>query len=490
MRNSVRAGWISVLVGLAAHAAPAWADTVVARWIQLGPGAQGASPLSATPTIWARAVTTDGSCPALAIDGVPAATPMAVRFSNTPGFPVTECEAVVPAGHATATLGGVSLKLPVANPRRILVIADTGCRMNGTSQQNCNDPSAFPLQFLANYEALFNPDLIVHVGDYFYRDTDCQGAYPGCNDPASPNYEPYGDNWASWNGDLLTPAKTLLAAAPWVMTRGNHESCGRGAHGWYSLLDPHPYNANAVNCTAGSFTNGSATSYPAGTDPHGYDFEPTYVVPAGAVSLLIHDSSYANDSTVDAVTASRYAADLSAVLAAVGPNSTNIFTTHKPTYGLVSGAPTNGGDFTEQYLFNGLLNGASGVPYDIGMFLSGHIHQFEYVNFSDYTRFAPQLIVGVGGTLLDTPTAAPALIDAYQNQAFTVHNTPTTTSVTSANVTNAYSQAEFGFAVLDATPTGYVANVYNIGAVRAGRCTIVLGPNFASGTQRSITCWQ
>jgi hypothetical protein len=38
-----------------------------------------------------------------------------------------ECEAVVPAGHSTATINGVNLKLPVANPQRILVIADTGC---------------------------------------------------------------------------------------------------------------------------------------------------------------------------------------------------------------------------------------------------------------------------------------------------------------------------------------------------------------------------
>lgn len=482
-------GWAAALAaGLLAQTEAARADTVVARWIQLGPADQGASPTVANPTVWARAITTDGTCPALLLDGAPAAAPMGVRFSNTPGFPVTECEAIVPPGHAVATVGDVTLKLPVANPRRILVIADTGCRMNGASQQNCNDPSAFPLQFLANYEALFKPDLIVHVGDYFYRDTDCRGAFPGCNDPASPNYEPYGDNWASWNGDLLTPAKTLLAAAPWVMTRGNHESCGRGAHGWFTLLDPRPYNANAVNCAAGSFFNGSATSYPAGTDPHGYDFEPTYVVPAGPVNFLVHDSSYANDAAVDATTAARFAADLGPVLAAVGTSSANVFMTHKPTYGLVTGAPTTGGDFTEQYLFNGLLNGASGVPYSIGLFLSGHIHQFEYVNFSDYTRFAPQVVVGVGGTLLDTPTAPPALTDAYQNQPFTIHDTPSTT--TAANVSHAYSQAEFGFAVLDATPAGYVANVYNIGANRSGRCTIALGPNLASGTQRSIACWQ
>jgi hypothetical protein len=487
MRLSTRTV-LAVLLGFLAHAGTARADAVVARWVQLGPGEAGASPLSATPTIWARAVTTDGTCPALLLDGAPAAAQPAVRFSDAPGFPVTECEAVVPPGHATATLGGVDLKLPVADPKRILVIADTGCRMSGAAQQDCNDPVAFPLQFLSNYEASFKPDLVVHVGDYFYRDTDCRNAFPGCLDPASPEYEPWGDDWPSWNADLLTPAKALLAAAPWVMTRGNHESCGRGARGWYALLDPRPYDDRAVNCAAKSFFAGSATRYALGSTPYGYDFEPTYVVPAGRVNILVHDSSFARDLAVDAVTAARYAADLGAALAAVGPDSTNILATHKPTFGLVAGTPTSAGDATEQYLFSGLLNGGDGVPSNIGLFLSGHIHQFEYVNFADAARYAPQMIVGVGGTLLDPPTAPPALTDAYQDQGFTVHTGAATTAT--ATVGHAYSQAEFGFAVLDATPTGYVANVYSIGASRAGRCSITLGASLAPGTQRGIACWQ
>jgi hypothetical protein len=85
---------------------------------------------------------------------------------------------VVPAGHTAATIDGVQLKLPVANPKRILVIADTGCHINGpASQQDCHNPAAFPLQYLANLEAQFTPDLIVHVGDYFIIATPC--ARPG-----------------------------------------------------------------------------------------------------------------------------------------------------------------------------------------------------------------------------------------------------------------------------------------------------------------------
>jgi hypothetical protein len=509
----------------------AGAETVV-RWIQLGPGSSptalqngsyGDQPSSATPTILARAIITGGACPALTLDhNANLSITMNARFDGTTlqnlpvdstvaGYPSsfaptsasqtsfgsgdlaansswTECEAVVPAGHTVATLDGVDLKLPVANPKRILVIGDTGCRLNSPgAQQNCHDPAAFPLAFLASYEALFQPDLIIHVGDYFYRDSSCilNGAefVPGCTNPSSANFEPWGDIFDSWNGDLFFPGQPLLAAAPWVMTRGNHESCGRGARGWFAFLDPHPYSFSQVACRKNA-GNAKVT----GTTPvYTGDFTPTYVVPAGAVNLLVHDSSFANDAAVDANMAKNYDLDITGLLNTIGLNGLNFYVTHKPTYGLVSGAPTNGGDFTEQFTFSGNASANSafqnGVPSAIAMFLSGHIHQFEYVNFQNAAQFAPQLIVGVGGDNLD-PTANPngtSPTYAYQNTAFTVHNSTTTPG--STTVSHAYSQAEFGFAVLDATATGYVASVYNVGASRAGRCSITLNP-------RSIACWQ
>jgi hypothetical protein len=547
--------------GLATLPFAARADNVVARWIQLGPGSSatalangqyGDQPLSHTPTILARAIISGDACPALTVDGslsitmttrvvgtqltsTPGTTspsgatnnpanvggtypqyfvnPAAVSPANFPdGTAMTttswgECEAVVPAGHSTATIGSVSLKLPVANPQRILVIGDTGCRMATTAQQNCHSPSGFPFAALASYEALFNPDLIIHVGDYFYRDTNCVptttaaatnggGAItagvpfvPGCNVPTNAAYEPWGDTFDSWNADLFYPAQTLLAAAPWVMTRGNHESCGRGARGWFALVDPRPFNMAQVRC---AFDAG-LTAVTTGAVYTG-DFTPGYVVPAGLVNLVVHDSSFANDSAVDANMAKNYDYDVTGVLNTLPTNSLNFFVTHKPVFGLASGAPTNSGDFTEQYAYTGAPSGVSsaftgGIPAKVAMLLSGHIHQFEYVNFNDYTHYAPQLIVGVGGSNID-PTTNPngftppsgGLTYAYQSQAFTVHDTATTGTTTSTVVHAAYSQAEFGFAVLDATSTGYIANVYNINSTKAGRCTITLSP-------RNIACW-
>jgi hypothetical protein len=113
---------------------------IYAQWVQLGPDG----------TASARAVT-DEACPAVIFDGV--SVTMSVRsepgqpFGNVKPaeFPVRGCEVAVPPGAVTATLDGKSLPLPKANPRRILVFGDTGCRLLGAAAQNCNDPVDWPL---------------------------------------------------------------------------------------------------------------------------------------------------------------------------------------------------------------------------------------------------------------------------------------------------------------------------------------------------------
>ncbi len=434
----------------------------------------------------------------------------------------TECEAIVPPHHRVATIDGVDLKLPVTNPQRIMVFGDTGCRMNGalaangSNQQNCQNPSAFATQYLAAYEATFNPDLIVQVGDWFYRDTNCENTFAGCNLTTSSTYETWGDTFNSWNADVFFPEKASLAAAPWVMLRGNHESCGRGARGWFALLDPHPYDFSNVTC---AFT----TAYPspggtadAPTVTYTPDFTPTFIVPINNVKLLAHDSSFANDSasfapgSADIKTAENYDIDLTNALNAIGGRSIAIFATHKPTFGLdygdVTGTNNNSGDFTEQAVFSGGTWPGSafvnGVPSKVGLFLSGHVHQLQYlVGPTHY--YPPQLIVGVGGSLLDpdmntglvpsgvTDIASYSQVSTHGTQwTFTVNHFNNTT--TTADFSHNYSHDEFGFAVLDAVndvfgnTTGYVANVYKISTNHSGSCIITLGNGF--GQTRNLAC--
>jgi hypothetical protein len=72
---------------------------------------------------------------------------------------------------------------------------------------------------------------------------------------------------------FFLPAKPLLQASPWVVVRGNHESCSRAGQGWWRMLDPRPL-------LPGRDCNEAAN------DDQG-DFSAPYAVPLGQSSQLI-----------------------------------------------------------------------------------------------------------------------------------------------------------------------------------------------------------
>jgi hypothetical protein len=104
---------------------------IISSWVQAGPGGI---------TI-ARIITQRDNCPEIRLNG--AFVQMVVRHSPDNDFPVLVCEIIIPQGTITASVGGRALKLPVENPERLIVIADTGCRLEtGDVPQSCNDPQA------------------------------------------------------------------------------------------------------------------------------------------------------------------------------------------------------------------------------------------------------------------------------------------------------------------------------------------------------------
>src|SRR5262249_48310803 len=142
-------------------------------------------------------------------------------------FPVRVCEAAAPEGKRVQ-LDGRPLPLPAAEIRHIVVFGDTGCRIKlHRKPQNCAKPGKWPYAKVAERAAQAHPDLVIHVGDYLYREFCDVEACAG---------EAVGYGWKGWDADFFTPSAKLFAAAPWIMVRGNHENCSRATEGWFRFL--------------------------------------------------------------------------------------------------------------------------------------------------------------------------------------------------------------------------------------------------------------
>jgi hypothetical protein len=286
---------------------------------------------------------------------------------------VQVCDARAPLGATRIAAGGIALPVLPPAVRRIAVIGDTGCRLAGRAVQDCDDPGAWPFAAIAAHAAAKLPDLVIHVGDYYYREKACPAGNAGCAG------SPHGDNWPTWKADLFDPAAPLLTAAPWVTVRGNHELCRRGGQGWFRLLDPYPTRPDCADRT-----------------------EP-YRISLSGLDLMIFDSADADDNKAPPDKVAVYAAQLQPLLAKVGPQHAWLVT-HRPVWGFQSGP------------FAGLTLNASEqaairghIPANLDLVLSGHVHDFIAYEFGP--ERPAQLIVGTGGDSLydvaDTQVGGP-----------------------------------------------------------------------------------
>ena len=142
----------------------------------------------------ARVLTEAPACPSIRIDGQnqamrtrigPGTLPLRTTISKPEvtkpsAFPVRTCEAVLPRSAKKVSVLGRRLPVPPPRIDRIVVIGDTGCRLKGKEVQACNDPAVYPFAQVAQEAAAWHPDLVLHVGDYLYRETPCPTGQPGC----------------------------------------------------------------------------------------------------------------------------------------------------------------------------------------------------------------------------------------------------------------------------------------------------------------------
>jgi Calcineurin-like phosphoesterase len=353
----------------------------------------------------ARLITSDTQCPGITIDAL--TQPMDVRApSSNPAFPVLVCEALIPSGAISAEVLEQRLPLPRSDPEHIVSLGDTGCRLKqGDPVQACNDPQQWPFARVGESAAATRPDVVIHVGDYLYREMPCPTGDTGCAG------SPFADNWEAWRADFFEPATPLLKAAPWIAVRGDHELCNRGGGGYFRFLDPRAWPGECRD-----------------------DTEP-YTIPMGELTIIVMDVSGAVDEAPPLETIQVYKKQFHAIQDMVSTSSWLVM--HKPLWAF---RPVQAKDGTQTLtILNPTLQAASNnmLPHDVTRVLSGHIHLFEALSFADDRR--PQFVLGTGGTLQDPESKSPLVGQVIGN----------------TTVTQGATVARFGFTTFN-VPTGVV----------------------------------
>jgi hypothetical protein len=401
---------------------PAAQARVFAQWVELGP--DGASSV--------RAIT-DDACPTVIFDGIP--TLMIVRAEpgqsienvKPAAFPVRSCEVAVPQGAVAATLDGRVLPLARPNPQRILVFGDTGCRLDRNAQQDCNDPAAWPFPKIAAAAAIARPDLVIHVGDYHYRELPCPAERSGCA------RSPWGYGFDAWYADFFDPAAPLLAAAPWIMVRGNHEDCARAGEGWIRFLDRLPAGATCRDLTG------------------------IFVARLGDFAIVVVDGARAEDPKGDmGALAGLLRGQLAGVAANVPAEAWLV--SHRPLNSMRSAPdrPVNEVDNAVQELAFGTI-----MPPGVRMTVAGHIHFFQAVDFGGSRP--PQLVVGTGG---DNLVMVPPLSVVGAD-------------VNGRKVVNSVAYSGFAYMVWDRTGNLWLGTLFDADGKVLSHCRLI---------DRSLSC--
>jgi len=306
-----------------------------------------------------------------------------------------------------------------------VVIGDTGCRLKASDDawQACNDPGEYPFARVAAAAAAFKPDLVIHVGDYYYRETPCPDGDKRCAG------SPYGDRWGSWKTELFDPAASLLAAAPWVFARGNHEDCERGGKGWFRLLD----------------ADAAVRVCPAGSD--------TFLVPIGGAALGVVDTADGNDTSVQPAQVEALTRNLAPLAAAKDPVW---LVTHRPVWEVYrrgdtlfdTGANVNERAAVKDHPLNG-----------VELVVAGHLHTFYSL---DAAPGRPaELVVGTGGDLLDSNKAANiATADL---------------ALGGAPPAKAFGMDRFGYFVLDRNGQAWEGAFHDLTDQVVARCRLAAG---------------
>jgi hypothetical protein len=409
-------------------------DSAVA-WTQFSLGDQ--------PQLIARVLIDAGAnCPTITIDGV--TTAMRERLDPRAAVFGRMCEERRPLGDRLqvriAAGDRVLLDQEVTRrPQTIAVLGDTGCRVQPAYDQHCGDPKQWPFAQVAEAAAAKAPALVVHLGDYYYREAQCRTATTGCTTPP-----PYGDRGDTWRAEFFDPGRALLAKAPWLFVRGNHEDCMRGGRGWTYYFGDGGGECDLVH-------------------------QETIVRLAG-LTLVNIDSAHADDPQALRAVNDNWQSIADSIVGRLADSSGPIvLVTHIPQYV----ACPESCDRVRTANIGGVRAIADRLRATgrVVILLAGHFHAFQAFDAPGVR----QVIVGNGGANLDPYKDAvavpPRLTQA--NYADWRRSPQDLQSIVGGRVLPAQAQtwATFGFAVL--SPARLDLTLYDVGGFRQFACDLV-----------------
>lgn len=372
-------------------------------------------------------IDTNETCPTVSEVGSSSTINMISR-DNPNHFSVLVCEALVAFDtqyNINFSTGAVMLPIAKSNPQNILVYGDTGC-------SDCaKGTAAEPFKTMADAGAAENADLVLHMGDYNYRGTSGatlfsdyhagqwqqqqqytydagDGSSKGqhCNQvPGQSFYSQSASNsnrpdiWENWQDDVFLAAGKLMASAPWIVARGNHELCSRAGPGYFYFLDPSSRltGAKQLSCPVPEL----------GKDAQHNTLQiPNYVVSFEHLDIAVIDSANACDNSSNSPFTQTYKKVFNDLANDVGPATTWLMT-HRPLWGAQSpwGASEPCYSGSDLSCVNQMMQAAlkqtksKSLPPAVELVFSGHMHLFESVSFPGSKR-PPNIVVGSSGVKL------------------------------------------------------------------------------------------
>lgn len=325
-------------------------------------------------------------------------------------FDVLTCEAQWPPFAKFATVAGSTLSAPLKVLTKIVIVADTGCRMKASENafQACSDRDLWPFARIAQSAAALKPNLVIHLGDIHYRESPCPSGLEACNK------SPWGYGFDAWKADFFAPAAPLLAQAPWLFVRGNHESCARAGQGWFRFFDSELLIDDRL-CDSPNLDAVADFSAPFG------------VQIGGSNQLIVFDSSKTSGKPYEKSDPAyaRYAQQIKQVAIIAQAAEHNFLLSHHPIFAF---APTKknepaelgtvkpGGNQGLQSAFASVYPKRL-VPDNVSVLMHGHIHLFEALSFS--STHPVSLVMGNSGSQTEgfAPKSFPQGIAPYPGAA-------------------------------------------------------------------------